>query len=87
MEKFEFKYYRSAFITKLAIVAVLAGLVSQAINFVYIFTGYATLLGNAIHFIGGYTFIVFWFYVMFGGNAQGIGILHDEYVEIKLIGG
>ena len=41
-------------------------------------------LASIIFFIGGFVFIGLAFYGMMGANALGIGLLHDEYVEIKL---
>jgi hypothetical protein len=82
MEKYEFKYYRKAFAVKLVVLASLIGFTSQIIS--ETLTDSAVVLGVIVFFIGGICFVVLAFYGLFGANAQGVGILHDEYDEIKL---
>jgi len=82
MEKYEFKYYRKAFAVKLIIGAFTIGLATQIISEALV-TNFE-LLGAVVLFISIIVFISMSFYGIFRANAQGVGILHDEYVEIKL---
>ena len=82
MEKYEFKYYRKAFAAKLIALAFLLGITTQIIGDAL--AASVALVSSVIVFIGGIGFIGLGVYALLGANAQGVAILHDEYVEIKL---
>ena len=89
MEKFEFRYHHKSFANKLLVAMILAGLISffsrSANIFVspIIFETYARVI-YAIAVVSSWTFLSAAFCCFFRTNANGVGILYDEYVEIKL---
>lgn len=80
MEKFEFKYYDKSLAVKCIVSGGFIGLVSQILSEKIA----SMVISPPIFIAGGIIFICLSGYGLLGSNFKGIGILHEDCVEIKL---
>ena len=81
-EKFEFKYYDKSLAVKCIVIGVLIGLASQILSEEIS----SIMISGTIFMIGGVIFVILGGYGILGANFKGLGILYEDYVEIKLRG-
>ena len=82
MEKFEFKYYDRSLAIKCIALGVFIGLASQILSEEIV----SIVISGSIFMAGGIIFVCLSGYGLLGSNFKGIGILHEDCVEIKLRG-